>query len=279
MSDDSGGNDKKTGSEKSVQKRVQTLQEMGRDYAAQGAQSGGGQSGGERFGEALTDGKPQQIPGGGPDKGKGAGPGQLKGLDEMTRNVQFAEALVGERRELDAGTRGRLEGMLGRKVDNLNVYVGKWSTAAAKSMNAEAFAVGKHLFFSKEKFSTTSAEGIGLMAHEMTHAFQDKGRTVEDKEAEAHAIEDKVTQGIREGADMEMAQDQSPVAGLLERLSKDETAAPPPSGGKPPDQDTDPAATHDSPDEKEVEQILLQRVIELFRSESDIDLERHGFGM
>ncbi len=275
MSEDPGGNDQKSGSDKPVIKRMQVLQELGRDYGAQGAQSGGGQTGGDRFGEALTDGsKPQQVPGGGP-----AGPGALKGLDEMTRNVQFAEALVGERRELDAGTQARLEGMLGKKVGKLNVYVGKWSTAAAKSMNAEAFAVGKHLFFSKEKFNTGSAEGIGLMAHEMTHAFQDKGRAVEDKEAEAHAIEDKVTQGIRDGADMEMAQDQAPAAGLLERLSKDETAAPPPSGGKPPDQDTDPAATHDSPDEKEVEKILLRRVLELFRNESDIDLERHGFGM
>lgn len=279
MSEDAGGNDQKSGSDKSVQKRIQTLQEMGRDYGAQGSQSGGGQSGGERFGEALTDGKPQQIEGGGPERGKGIGPGQLKGLDEMTRNVQFAEALVGERRDLDAGTKARLEGMLGQKIGNLNVYVGKWSTAAAKSMNAEAFAVGKHLFFSKEKFSTTSAAGLGLMAHEMTHAFQDKARSVDDKEAEAHAIEDKVSQGIRGGADMEIAQDQSPAAGLLERLSKDETAAPPASGGKPPDQDTDPAATHDSPDEKEVELMLMRRVIELFRTESDIDLERHGYGM
>ena len=29
---------------------------------------------------------------------------------------------------------------------------------SAKTMGADAFAVGKHLFFSKEKFSTTSAE-------------------------------------------------------------------------------------------------------------------------
>ena len=275
MSEDPGGNDKRSGSDKSATAKTQVLQELGRDYGAQGSQSGGGQTGGDRFGEALTDGsKPQQVPGGGP-----AGPGQLKGLDEMTRNVQFAEALVGERRELDAGTRARLEGMLGKKIDNLNVYVGRWSTAAAKSMNAEAFAVGKHLFFSKDKFSTASAEGIGLMAHEMTHAFQDKGRSVESKESEAHAVEDRVRQGIREGADMEIAQDQAPVSGLLERLSKDETASRPANSGKPPDQDTEPASTHDSPDEKEVEQILMQRVLELFRSESDIDLERHGYGM
>jgi hypothetical protein len=275
MSQDDGGNDKKSGTDKPLQGRLQTLQEMGRDYAAQGAQSGGGQTGGDRFGEALTDGtKPQQIPGGGP-----AGPSQLKGLDEMTRNVQFAEALVGERRDLDAGTKARLEGMLGQKLGNINVYVGKWSTAAAKSMNAEAFAVGKHLFFSKEKFSTTSAEGMALMAHEMTHAFQEKGRSTESKEAEAHAMEDKVVQGIRDGADMEIAQDQTSASGLLERLSKDETAVPPPSGGKPPDQDTEPASTHDSPDEKDVEQVLLHRVLELFRHESDVDFERHGFGM
>ena len=243
MTADNGGNDKKTASDKPVADRLRVL---------------------------------QQVEGGSPG---GAGPGALRGLDEMTRNIQFAEQLAGERRDLDAGTRARLEGMLGKKIDNVSVYVGRFSTAAAQAMGAEAFAVGKHLFFSKEKFSTTSAEGMALMAHEFTHSLQEGRRSVADKEAEADAVEERVVQGIREGADMEIARDQSPVAGLLERLSKDNAPAAPPGGGKPPDQDTEPAATHDAPDEKEVERILLERVLTLFRREGDVDLERHGFGM
>ncbi len=275
MSQDDGGNTTKSGSGRSPQERMEVLREIGRDHGAGIAQAGGGQTGGDRFGEALTDGsKPLQVPGGEP-----AGPGQLKGLDEMTRNVRFAESLAGERRELDAGARARLEGMLGKRLDNVNVYVGKYSTAAAASMNAEAFAVGKHVFFRKDKFSTSSAEGLGLMAHELTHTFQDKGRSVEDKEAEAHAVEDRVTQGLRDGADMEVAREQSSASGLLERLSGDSTPAAPPGSGKPPDQDTEPAATHDSPDEKEVEELLVRRVLERFATESDVDLERHGFGL
>ena len=89
----------------------------------------------------------------------------------------------------------------------------------------------------------------------------------------------RVTQGLRDGADMEVAREQSSASGLLERLSGDSTPAAPPGSGKPPDQDTEPAATHDSPDEKEVEELLVRRVLERFATESDVDLERHGFGL
>jgi len=266
-------NTRKGGASKSLQEKVQTLQEIGRDHESIIAVAGAGRTGGERFGEALSDQGKTPEKGGEPEQ---QAPGALKGLDAMTRNIKFAEALSEERRDLDIGTRSRLEGMLGKSLQGVSVYAGKQAAAAAKGLGAEGFAVGKHVFVDEAKFSTTSAEGMGLLAHELAHTLQDKGSR-DDKEAQAHAIESRVTQGIRQGADMEVARDQAPGAALLEQLASPfEGAGPKSAGGKPPDQDTDPAPTHDSPDEKEVERMILERVTEYFRRESEIDLERHG---
>jgi len=267
-------NARKGGGKKSIQEKLQALQEIGRDFDSLVGVAGGGRTGGDLFGEALSD-QSKDKEGGGEKQAEG--PGALRGLDQMTRNLQFAEALAGERRDLDAGTRARMEGMLGKKLDGVQVYVGKQAEAAAKVLGAEAFAVGKHIFVQESKFSTTSAEGVGLLAHEFTHAFQDAGSR-EKKEEEAHAVESRVMQGVRQGADRELAMDQAPMAGLLKELGGSEGAGPQSAGGKPPDQDFDPAATHDSPDEKEVERQILERTLELWRNESDLDFERHGFG-
>ena len=266
-------NTRKGGASKPVQEKLRALQDIGRDFESIINVAGAGRAGGERFGEALSDQGKTPEKGGPPEP---RAPGALQGLDAMTRNVKFAEALAEERRDLDAGTRARLEGMLGQPLRGVNVYVGKQASAAAKALGAEAFAVGQHVFLQEGKFSTSSAEGLGLLAHELTHTLQDKGSR-DDKEAQARAVEARVSQGVRGGSDMELAQDQAPAGALLDQLKPFPGAGPAPGAGTPPDQDMDPAPTHDSPDEKEVERMILERVVEYFRRESDVDLERHGY--
>ena len=267
-----GDNTKSGGSKLPHDKKSKALETVVREFEGMGSVSGAGLSGGDKFGDALRS-KSEAAP---------EGPGGARGLDTMTQNIKFAEKLVEEKQDLDIGTRALLEGMLGRRLEGINVYAGRFADAASRALGADAFAVGKHVFFRQGKFTSGSTEGLALMAHEFTHTFQgDGGMSKEDKESEAHAVEDTVAGSIRSGSALpgvELALDQAPATGLLDSLRSFTKESAPGSPPKPDDQDFDPAPTHDSPDEKEVVRQLLERVVEQFKRESDLDLERDGYG-
>lgn len=120
-------------------------------------------------------------------------------LHGITRNLQFAEALTGEQRELDPRTKTFLKGVLGPAVDNVKVYTGRYADMAARTLGAEAFAVERHVFFRSDKFDQGTSKGLGLLAHELTHTLQGSGIGRGEKEAQARGVQSQAGQIAEEG--------------------------------------------------------------------------------
>jgi hypothetical protein len=54
----------------------------------------------------------------------------------------------------------------------VRVHTGSTAAALAARINARAFAIGPDLVFSSGQFSTDSADGQRLLAHELAHVVQ-----------------------------------------------------------------------------------------------------------
>ena len=71
----------------------------------------------------------------------------------------------------------RLEGLFGRRIPDLRIHTGPAAEAAAAGLGAEAFTLGRDIYFGKGKFAPESRQGLGLLGHEVTHVLQqEQGR-------------------------------------------------------------------------------------------------------
>lgn len=73
---------------------------------------------------------------------------------------------------LDPVTRAFFEPRLDYDFSKVRVHADATAAASARAINALAYTVGNHLVFGKEQYSSNSAEGRGVLAHELTHAIQ-----------------------------------------------------------------------------------------------------------
>jgi hypothetical protein len=55
---------------------------------------------------------------------------------------------------------------------NVKVHTGDKSAKLNRQLNAQAFAMGNHIFFGKDKFKPDTQDGKELIAHELTHTIQ-----------------------------------------------------------------------------------------------------------
>jgi hypothetical protein len=92
--------------------------------------------------------------------------GARSGADTAPNSV--AEALRLPGRPLDAATRAEFEPRFGRDFGEVRVHSDAQAAAAARSINAAAFAFGRHIVFG-EAHSVTDRR---LLAHELTHVVQ-----------------------------------------------------------------------------------------------------------
>ena len=93
--------------------------------------------------------------------------------------------------------------VLGEGLPDVRVHTGEAAAATAEALGAEAFTVGRDIFFARGRFDPTSPRGRALLAHELTHARQQAGLGAgrvlgyggEAGEAEAEAAERAVLGG------------------------------------------------------------------------------------
>jgi len=89
------------------------------------------------------------------------------------------ERLVNSRRgigsPLSADVRAKLEPHFGADFGDVHVHTDSQSDKLVRSIQAEAFAIGKDIFFSKGAYQPGSREGQALIAHELTHVTQQMG--------------------------------------------------------------------------------------------------------
>jgi hypothetical protein len=111
---------------------------------------------------------------------------------------------------LDLSTKYRLERILGREIGEVRLHSGLVATKLAQETEAEAVTTGRDVYMPAGKLDTLSPEGIGLLAHEVTHTIQagpatptatprslGGGSTGEVLERVAHAIERRVVASAR----------------------------------------------------------------------------------
>ena len=77
----------------------------------------------------------------------------------------------------DTNLRQKLGGHLGFDPAGARLHRGPAAAQAARHLNAEAFTIGRDVFFGEGRFDAASGKGLGLIAHELTHVGQQTGTT------------------------------------------------------------------------------------------------------
>ena len=96
------------------------------------------------------------------------GKGQSEMVDEVVQRK-------GSGAPLPEGTRGQMEGFFGADMSGVRVHTDGEAQAMNRELNAQAFTVGKDVFFAEGKYDPSSRDGQGLLAHELTHVGQQTG--------------------------------------------------------------------------------------------------------
>ena len=94
------------------------------------------------------------------------------------RKASFARDLAAESqagRPLDPETRAYFEPRFGRDLSAVRLHSGARAAQLSRDINARAFTHGQHVFFAAGQLDTRSIEGRHLLAHEITHSFQQIG--------------------------------------------------------------------------------------------------------
>lgn len=130
----------------------------------------------------------------------------------------------------------RLAGAIGGDFAAARLHTGPAAAAAARSLQAEAFTIGRDVFFADGKYDPQSPQGMGLIAHELTHVVQQTsgqvqmsgpGSANDDLEQAARRVGAIVESGFRSGAsphfenvEIDYAFDGSPNRDLGPRLDR-----------------------------------------------------------
>jgi len=88
---------------------------------------------------------------------------------------------------LPTSVRSHMEPRFGASFSHVRVHTGEAAAQQSADVQAQAFTVGEHIFFARDKFEPQSNSGRELIAHELTHTIQQQA-TVQRK------VETKVTQ-------------------------------------------------------------------------------------
>jgi hypothetical protein len=73
---------------------------------------------------------------------------------------------------LESPTQKLMGSLIGYNFRDVRIHTDSFAAASAKDLNAEAFTVGKDIFFGTGRHDTKSPEGRSLIAHELTHVVQ-----------------------------------------------------------------------------------------------------------
>lgn len=78
---------------------------------------------------------------------------------------------------LSSGLRAFMEPRLGASLAAVRIHTDETAATLSRRLNARAFTVGNHVFFGRAAFQPESADGRGLIAHELAHVLQQGGAT------------------------------------------------------------------------------------------------------
>ncbi|WP_054692606.1 eCIS core domain-containing protein [Geotalea toluenoxydans] len=103
---------------------------------------------------------------------------QRKGTGEGNLSPSVADGISGSMsggKPLPHGVRSFMEPRFRADFSNVRIHTGESSAKLNRQLNAQAFTVGNHVFFGKDRFRPESGDGKELIAHELTHTVQQGG--------------------------------------------------------------------------------------------------------
>ena len=81
-------------------------------------------------------------------------------------------ALCEPGRPLDPSAQVHLESRLGHDFGQVRVHTGAQAAASAEALDSLAYTIGEEIVFGEEQYRPDTAEGLSLLAHELTHVVQ-----------------------------------------------------------------------------------------------------------
>lgn len=81
--------------------------------------------------------------------------------------------------QMDKETQSFMESRFGTGFSDINIHTGTDASQLSGSLNAQAFTVGKDIYFNDDMYRPNSAEGKYLLAHELTHTLQQNGNSIQ----------------------------------------------------------------------------------------------------
>ncbi len=107
------------------------------------------------------------------DEAKGT-PGRLVGLSQPEM-VEEVSRRKGSGSALPGGARAQMEGFFGADLGDVQIHADGEAAALSRELDAQAFTVGRDVYFAAGKYDPTSSAGQGLLAHELAHVRQQGG--------------------------------------------------------------------------------------------------------
>ncbi len=83
-----------------------------------------------------------------------------------------SDAVTAPGRALDADVRTAMESKLGHSFADVRIHADAQAADAARSIGADAFAVGTHIIFAEGRYAPGTWRGRALLAHELAHVAQ-----------------------------------------------------------------------------------------------------------
>jgi hypothetical protein len=114
--------------------------------------------------------------------------GRLVGLSQgdMVSEVQRRK---GSGSALPDDTRSQMEGYFGADLSGVRVHADGEAASLSRELNAQAFTTGSDIFFGEGRYNPSSSEGMGTLAHELTHVRQQGGMGAPVQRANEDALQ------------------------------------------------------------------------------------------
>jgi hypothetical protein len=94
-------------------------------------------------------------------------------------SLKYTSFEGGSGQPLGAELRAQLEPQFGHDLSSVRVHNDVSAATAARRANARAYTAGTHLVFGAGEFAPDGSEGRRLLAHELAHVVQQRGKTTQ----------------------------------------------------------------------------------------------------
>jgi len=93
-----------------------------------------------------------------------------KESDSIKSNVKHG----GKGKPLEPGLKSIMRSSFGPNVDDVRIHTDSRTEETVHEQGAQAFTMGKDIYFAEGKYHPSTQEGRRLLAHELTHIVQQK---------------------------------------------------------------------------------------------------------